>query len=269
MMINDNNYVLITGAGGGTGYELARLFAQDGYDLIIAGRCHTDLERIAVEMQQQHNIDVVIFSTDLTDPKNASALYDRIIALQLPVSVLVNSAVQEGFGDTHPTGTSADTDIINLGVTSLTILSKQFADHLVDRGGGKILNVASFAGKIPGHLVPVYYSTCAFISAFSDAIRNTLNGTDVTVTSLLPDVSKQQEHSESIMSAAGFYDEQFKVMITAADVAKEGYDGLMEGRDTVVSGSINVVPATTVHLNSEQSPVINMAAYHLPAAQEK
>ena len=93
-MTTNNNYALITGATSGIGYELAKLFAQDGYNLIIVARDANELEKVSVEFHQQFEVDIVKISTDLFDTQNAFALYEKVKSQGLNVSVLVNDAGQ-------------------------------------------------------------------------------------------------------------------------------------------------------------------------------
>ena len=263
-MVNNNEYALITGATSGIGYELAKLFAQNGYNLIIVARTESDLEGTAVELKQQFNIEVVKISTDLFDPQNAFNLYDEVISQGLKVSVLVNDAGQGIYGEFVDTDIRRELDIIHLNISSLVILTKKFLRDMVDRGEGKILNVASIASKIPGPLQSVYHGTKAFVHSFTEAIRNEVKDKGVTITSLLPGVTDTDFFNKADMLDAKSVQDEDK-MADPADVAKDGYEALMAGKDKVVSGTMNkiqvamsnVTPDTVLaaQVHKQQEPV--------------
>ena len=236
-MMNSKKYVLITGATSGIGYEFSKLFAADGYNLIVVARNKAALEKVAVELAQQYNIDVVKFSTDLSNTQNAFYLFDNIIALGLKVSVLINNAGQGVYGKFLFTDIERELSIIQLNISSLVILTKKFVRHMIENGGGKILNVASIAAKIPGPLQAVYHATKAFVHSFSESINEELKEDEVVVTSLLPGLTKTDFFNKAGMQLSKFpKDAKFA---DAATVAKDGYKALMEGRDMIVSGSQN------------------------------
>ena len=131
-------------------------------------------------------MDVVTISKDLFYPGNAFELYDEIKSKNLDVEILVNDAGQGVYGEFIDTDINREINIINLNITSLVVLTKQFVKDMVEKGSGKILNLASIAGTVPGPLQSVYHGTKAFVLSFSEAIRNELKDTGVSVTALLP-----------------------------------------------------------------------------------
>ena len=149
-MKTDKNYVLITGGTSGIGLELAKLFANDAYNLIIVARDENELSTTAGELKQQYNVDVVTISKDLFYPGNAFELYDEIKSKNLDVEILVNDAGQGVYGEFLDTDINREINIINLNITSLVVLTKQFVKDMVEKGSGKVLNLASIAGTVPG-----------------------------------------------------------------------------------------------------------------------
>jgi short-subunit dehydrogenase len=257
------NYVVITGGTSGIGYELAKLFAQDGYNMVIVARDEHELDNTAIGFQQQYEIDVVKISKDLFDPQNAFALYEEIKSKGLNVGVLINDAGQGQYGKFIETDIKRELDIIHLNISSVVILTKLFLKDMVQKGKGKILNLSSIASKMPGPYQAVYHGTKAFVQSFTEAIRNEVKETGVTVTALLPgatdtDFFNKAEMQDSKMVREG-------KLANAEKVAKDGYEALMKGDDMIVSGLKNkmqvamgnILPDDVVaeSVNKQQAPV--------------
>jgi len=181
-----NGYALITGATSGIGYELAKLFAQDGHNLVIVARTEEDLNNAAAGFEQQYEIEVVKIAKDLFDPENAFKLYDEVLSKGIRVDVLVNDAGQGQYGEFIDTDIRRELAIIQLNISSLVVLTKQFLKDMVARGEGKILNLSSIASKMPGPFQSVYHGTKAFVQSFTEAIQNEVKDKGVVVTALLP-----------------------------------------------------------------------------------
>ena len=262
-MKTDKNYVLITGGTSGIGLELAKLFANDGYNLIIVARDENELNTTAGELKQQYNVDVVTISKDLFYPGNAFELYDEIKSKNLDIEILVNDAGQGVYGEFLDTDINREINIINLNITSLVVLTKQFVKDMVEKGSGKVLNLASIAGTVPGPLQSVYHGTKAFVLSFSEAIRNELKDTGVSVTALLPGATDTDFFNKADMQQAKIVAEG--KLASPADVAKDGYKALMEGDDKIVSGfknkmqvaMSNIMPdeALASQMHKQQEPV--------------
>ena len=172
----------MTGASGGIGLELARLFAGDGHDLVLVARGGERLAVIARELEERHRVAVRAIPRDLSNPIAPLSLFDECGE----VDFLVNNA---GFGHR---GSFADEDpailseMLQVNVAALTQLTRMFLPAMVDRGSGRILNVASTAAFQPGPLMAVYYASKAYVLSFSEAIRAELDETGVSVTTLCP-----------------------------------------------------------------------------------
>src|SRR5690606_15524202 len=179
-------YALITGATSGIGYELAKIFAQHHYNLVIVARTETDLQRTAAELSKQYNVNVTSIAKDLFDREAPFDLYDMIQQKGIIVDVLVNDAAQGLFGKFVETDLQRELDMLQLNIGAYLTLTKLYLREMVARNDGKILNVASIAGKVPGPHQAVYHGTRAFIHSFTEAISAELGNCGVTVTSLLP-----------------------------------------------------------------------------------
>ncbi len=266
-MNTNGKYALITGASSGIGYELAKLFAQDGYNLVIVARGESaDLDQIASELKSQYNVEVTPMVKDLFQRENAFAVYDEVKAKGIEIDVLVNDAGQGQYGLFTDTDINRELDIIQLNIGSLIILTKQFLKDMVARGEGKILNLSSIAGKTPGPWQSVYHGTKAFVQSFTEAIRNENKDTGVTITALLPGATDTDFFSKADMLDSKIVQDKSSLS-NPADVAKDGYDALMKDDDKVVSGLKNKVQvamaavtpdaAAAEKMNKQQEPATN------------
>lgn len=165
---------LITGASGGIGYELAKVFASNGYNLILVARSTDKLQQIQTELAQSHNIQTHVISQDLSQADSPLTLFDQIQQQGLAVDVLVNNA---GFGDYGPFA-SADWSkqgaLLQLNMVTLTQLTRLFLPPMLERGSGKILNVASTAAFQPGPFMATYYASKSYVMSFTEALAHEL-----------------------------------------------------------------------------------------------
>lgn len=161
---------LITGASSGIGRDMARVMASKGYNLSIVARNEDELKKLAKELKIKNNIEIETISMDLSIVENCKELHKRV----QNVDVLINNA---GFGDCgNFTKTSLDKEIkmINTNITAYHILTKLYLIDMKAKCSGKILNVASIAGFMPGPLMATYYATKAYIVRLSEGIREEL-----------------------------------------------------------------------------------------------
>lgn len=247
----NNKYALITGATSGIGYELTKLFAADGYNLILVSRNAQELDNKAAEFKQS-GIEVITIAQDLFDPKNAFAVYDEVRALGIPVEILVNDAGQGIYGLFSETEIDRELNIINLNISSLVTLTKLFLKDMMSRNSGKILNLASIASKSPGPWQSVYHGTKAFVLSFTEAIREELKDTGVSVTALMPGVTDTDFFNKADMLDSKAVQDK-SAMADPAEVAKDGYDALMAGKDKVISGLKNKVQVSMGNLIPDSS----------------
>ena len=235
----NKKYALITGGTSGIGYELAKLFAKDGYNLVIAARDENELENTSAELERDFGIDVVTFSKNLFDPENAFDLYNEIILKGIQIDVLVNDAGQGHYGEFVDTDIHRELSIIQLNISSVVVLTKLFLQDMVKRGEGKILNLSSIASKIPGPFQSVYHGTKAFVQSFTEAIRNEVKDSGVIITALLPGATDTDFFNKADMEESKIVQEG--KLADPAEVAKDGYDALMKGDDMIISGFKNKV----------------------------
>jgi hypothetical protein len=235
---------LITGASSGIGYELARVFARQKYNLVLVARNEKKLQEIAAELTKAHGVQVTVLAKDVSLLASATEIYDTLKQKGIAVDVLVNNAGFGDFGFFTETKWEKELEMINLNMTALTALTKLFVGDMVKRKSGKILNVASTASFQPGPLMAVYYATKAYVLSFSEAISNELIGTGVTVTALCPGPTES-----GFQAAADMNDSKLvkgKKLPTSQEVAEYAYKALMSGKVVAVHGLMNKIMAQSV-----------------------
>ncbi len=235
---------LITGASSGIGLELAKLFANDRYNLVLTARGALKLDELASQLRVQSGVSVTTISLDLTAPDAAKKLFDETQRLGIAVNVLVNNAGFGKFGEFKDVPLDESLAQIQLNITALTELTNLFLGPMLNRGSGKIMNVASTAGFQPGPLMAVYYATKAYVISFSEALANELQGTGVTVSCFCPGAT-----DTNFQKRANMEDSRLFKRVGAMDakaVARDGYRGLMKGKPLVISGVRNWLVAESV-----------------------
>lgn len=255
--------VLITGATSGIGLELAKLFAKDGYRLIIVARDVMELASTAQLLRDSYSASVEIIAKDLFEPESGFELYREIKESGNTVDVLVNDAGQGQYGLFIETDVRRQLDIIQLNVSSLVVLTNLFLKDMVTAGTGKILNLSSIASKAPGPWQAVYHGTKAFVQSFTEAVRSEVKESGITVTALLPGVTDTDFFNKADMNRSKAVQDKDD-MADPADVAKDGYDALMRGDDKVVSGFKNKLQVAMNNLIPDQSAADQMKDFQKP-----
>ena len=228
--------VLITGASGGIGYELAKLFARDRHDLVLVARSGDQLTLVANELGAC-GVKIRTVALDLAAAPAPKFLFDQMQREGMAVDILVNNA---GFGWYGEFAEMKEDDIlgqIQLNITALTQLTHLFLPAMIARRSGRIMNVASTAGFQPGPLMAVYYATKAYVISFSEAIGNELRDSGVTVTCFCPGATE----TGFARRAGNDKTRVFKRLgaMKAEKVALDGYRAVMEGRTLAISGLQN------------------------------
>jgi len=227
---------LITGASSGIGQELAKLFAQDGYNLVLVARSDDTLDRLAEVFKSNYGTQqITVIKKDLAEEDAAQDVYNQVKAKGITVNVLVNDA---GVGLYGLFATDTDWErekaMIHLNVLTLTQLTKLFLYDMLARNEGKILNLASLLSITPTPLMAVYAGTKAYVYNFTQSLANELKNTNVTITALLPNATDTDFFHKAGAENARVTDEvQDPVM-----VAKDGYEALMAGKPKVVPGGL-------------------------------
>lgn len=234
--------VLVTGASAGIGVELARQLAQRGYGVTLVARRRERLETLAAELESSHGTSARVEAVDLADAEAREALIERLRAGSPEVVGVCNNAGFGSVGSVHELPREREVGMVRLNVEALTDLTAAFLPGMVRVGSGAVLNVASTAGFLPNPGTATYGATKAFVISFSEAVHTEVSGTGVSVTSLCPG----PVHTEFGETAGmGQAQERFPEFVwqSAAQVAREGIDGMVAGRRSVVPGLGNKVGA--------------------------
>lgn len=266
---NSGRYALITGATSGIGYELARLFAKDGYNLIIVARSGERLQEVSDELKQQ-DVEVIPLEKDLFQPNAAREIYSEVKARGLTVHVLVNNAGQGQHGRFHEVPLERHLDLINLDIITLVSLTRLFLDDMIARNDGKILQLASVVSKTPAPEFSVYAASKAFVLSFSQALAKELEDTNITVTALMPGRTDTDFFYKARLENTKEYQEHD--LADPAEVAHDGYTALMSGESRVISGAQSKAMVGMMNTMPDSANAANMQKNMQPsdkAAGEK
>ena len=217
---------LITGASAGIGAEFARYHARKGGDVIIVARREDSLVSLKSELETEHDVTAHVIAMDLGAEGAAKALHDKVRGLDVEVDILINNAGFGGHGAHIDRPLDQELAMIDLNVKTLVALCHLFGADMAARGSGKILNVGSTAGFMPGPQQAVYFATKAFVNSFSQALDEELRSKGVTCTVLAPGYV----HTE-FADVAGLHGTQLVNQggRSAKSVAKHGYDAMRRG----------------------------------------
>ena len=233
---------VVTGASGGIGLGLARELAARRYDLVLTARSQGKLAAAAEELSKASRVRVEVVPADLATAAGPAQIASALAAKGIEPEVLVNNA---GVG-MH--GAFAETDeadllrLLQLNVTSLAHLTRLLLPGMAARRRGRVLNVASTAGFVPGPFMAAYYASKAFVLSLSAALNEELSGTGVTVTALCPGATRS-----GFDAAAGVAKSRLfrRGVMEVGPVARAGVEGMLAGKSVVVPGIRNKVLATS------------------------
>ncbi len=225
-------WALITGASSGIGLELAKLFAHDGYDLVVAAD-DDGIHSTAAELSES-GVSVLPVQLDLRKPKSVEKLYQQATAAGPLDAAALNAGVGQG-GSFLESSLDDNLEIIDLNVRSTVHLAKLVLADMVRRDTGKLLFTSSIAATMPGPYQSVYHASKSFIQSFAEALQNELHDTDVTVTSLMPGPTDTNffRRADLVNTRIGRMPKD-----DPAKVAGQGYQALMRGRRKVVAESV-------------------------------
>jgi short-subunit dehydrogenase len=227
----------------GIGYELAKIFAREGYALVLVSRDRNALERVVAELGRDYKTVSKIIVKDLSLPSAPWEIFEELERDAIKVDVLVNNAGFGVFGPFSKTDLEKELSMLQVHMTSLTHLTKLFLKKMLERGGGKILNVASTAAFQPGPMMAVYYATKAYQVSLSEALASELRGSGVVVSVLCPGPTRTEFQKRAGMAPSKLFN---RFAMDSADVAQAGYRGLMRGDARIIPGFVNRLLALIV-----------------------
>lgn len=222
---------LITWASSWIGFELAKIHAENLWDLVLVARRLDKLNELKEKLEKAHWVEVLVIQKDLTEPNASKELYDEINEKGIEVEYLINNAWFGGQWAFHERNWQDDKNMIQLNIMVLTELTRLFLDDMVKRNSWRILNVWSTAAFMPGPLQAVYFATKSYVKFFSNAISEELKWTKITVTNLMPGATKTEFAETSGMDKTGLFEKTF----SARHVAEEWYNWMMKWKIDVVS----------------------------------
>jgi uncharacterized protein len=233
--ISASQLAVVTGASSGIGLELAKQFAAHRYDLVIAAE---DAElAVAAEGIARSGVHVDAVQVDLSQPAGVEELYRRIRATGRPVdAAALNAGIGAGGAFASDTELSDELRIVDLNVRSTVHLAKYLVRDMAIRGQGRLLFTSSIASTMPGTYQAIYNASKSFVQSFALALREELADTGVTVTTLMPGPTDTEffERADMLDTKVGAGDKD-----DPADVARDGFEALMAGKERVVSASLS------------------------------
>ncbi len=251
---------LITGSSSGIGYHLAHEFARHGHDLVLVAPVEAELQTVAAGINSDHGVPVQVIACDLEQPEAAQMISETLQDRAVNVEILVNNAGHGFRGKWWELPIEKDLSMLRLNVEAALRLTKCFLPPMIARGHGRILNTASVAGFEPGPLLAVYHATKAFVLSWTEALAVELENTGVGVTALCPGPTDTDFFPKAGMLGVKAF--QQGPLMAPQDVAKAGYEAMMDGELLIVPGASNkaMVAARRV-LTEEAQARMNMRFY--------
>ena len=225
-----NSYVLITGASSGIGLEMAQIFAEKGFNIVLTARREEKLKELAETISNDHQVKVDFISSDLSDPNAPNNIYNFCKENDYQIDILVNNA---GYGiktQFHETSMDDEEKFIRVLGTSVIAMSKIFIPDMLKKGHGKIMRVSSVAAFAPPSSIQALYGPIkTFMNRFSDSLNANYNHKGITSTAVCPGFTVTEFHTSS-----GVQDEMDKVpsfmKFPAKRIAGEAVEATLKGK---------------------------------------
>jgi uncharacterized protein len=229
-------YILITGATSGIGFEMAQQLAAMKHNLILASRNVEKMLKMQTSLTSTYGIDVQFFEVDLTIPQEAIDLHQNIHKKEMKVTHLVNNAGFGGYGEFLETSLDHELDMVNLNVSSLMVLTKLFAQDMAQNKRGHIMNVASILSFLPFPYYSVYSATKAFVLAFTETVASEMEASGVIITALCPGTVETPFHTTDMRKTKAM---RTNKPMSASVVAEAGIKLLLHGKGKKIVGFNN------------------------------
>jgi len=236
-----DKWALVTGASSGIGVDIARELARRGMNLVLVARRQDRLDQTATELRREYGVQVETEACDLQQKGMATALLERVRTRNRAITVLVNNAGFGVYGDFLGQDPKQLAGMIQLNVVAVVEMTQAFGRQMAEQGGGRILQVASIAGLAPLPSYAVYAATKSFVLNFSEAVSLELHDRKVSVTVLLPGVTRTEFFQVSGQETTT-YSRIFGM--SSSDVAKIGVKAMVAERGSVIAGWRNWLSIT-------------------------
>jgi short-subunit dehydrogenase len=232
--MDTRNFALVTGASSGIGRELAKQFAQNDYDLILAAE-DAELDGAVAELQSL-GASVEGVRVDLAAPDGVEELWRRVEAAGRPLDAAALNAGVGGGGAFVEIDLEKQLNIVDLNCRSTVHLAYLVLREMAARNAGRVLFTSSIASTMPGSFQAVYNASKSFVQSLALALRNELKDTDVTITSLMPGPTDTEffERADMLDTKVGSGSKD-----DPEDVARLGFEALMDGKERVVAASMS------------------------------
>jgi len=219
---------LITGASSGLGWEFAKIYAREGYNLVIVARSEDKLNELKTELEEKYKNKVWVCAQDLSAIDAASKVFNFTLENQINVDVLVNNAGFGDYGHFHEFDPQRQKELLQVNIVALVQLTRYFLPLMVKRGYGQVLNISSIAAFCAGPKMSLYYASKEFVRSFSEAVAEEVKGTGVTVTAFCPGPTATGFEKAANMEGSKLFT-VFKPA-KAKDVAEAAYKAAKRGK---------------------------------------
>jgi hypothetical protein len=231
-----NKTALVTGASAGLGVELTSLFAADGHDVVIVARRREKLEEVAAAIRAKHAVQIHVLAEDLARAGAAERIAGELQKRGIEVEFLVNNAGFGGTGAFVERDLARELEMIQVNIVTLVELTRLLLPAMLARKSGRVLNIGSTAGFVPGAFMAIYYASKAFVNSFTEALSVELEATGVTATVSCPGATA----TEFSQVAGNDKTPLFKSRVMGArEVAEDAYHAMMRGEPMAVAGFMN------------------------------
>lgn len=244
---DDPEWALVTGASRGIGLALARELARHGHNLVLVARAAGELEALAASLRDEFGAQVRSLPYDLARRDAPGELFEQCEREGLKIATLVNNAAFGVYGPFVESDGAIDVELLDVNILSAVQLTKRFVRSMLADRRGQVVNVASTGAFRPGPLMATYYASKAYLSSWSQALARELAGSGVTVTTLCPGPTESNFAQRAGMPRARVTGKS-RLIMSADDVARIGYRGMMRGQTLVIPGLVNHLQANAARV---------------------
>lgn len=230
----EKSFAVITGASSGIGFELARQFGMNGFELLIASSSDEIFE--AQDRLEEEGIQSEAIKVNLASYAGVENLVQGIRNYgQLPDAIVINAGVGVG-GRFLETDLREEINLINLNIVSVVHLTKRLLPLLLENGEGKILFTSSISSQMPSPFEAVYGASKAFVTSFAESIRNEVKDSDISITVLMPGATNTNFFHRAHMDDTKV-GSKMKYDNDPEEVTRQGFEALMEGKESLFAES--------------------------------
>ena len=223
---------VITGASKGIGQVFAEQLASRGHSLVLIARDHDRLERLGHQIRSNHDVQVTVRPTDLSEPCATRALADEL-GTRSDIELLVNNAGFGTMGDFVDVGTATHDDMIEVHMSATVKLTHAVLPKMIDRGRGAIINVASMSAFLIGPGQTMYAASKVFLKSFSESLFGEVRDKGVYVQALCPGFTRTAFHDTDEFSQFDRETVPSRLWMTPQDVVRESLDAMDRGRTPI------------------------------------